>query len=192
MASRAAHADGSSLQQPTECVRVSPVSFPETIRALLAPTSPSQANDISVAEGDVATLRRAAALLLRGMLVAMPTETVYGLAANALDPEAVLRIFSAKGRPADNPLIVHVSSLSMLQGLYPPGWIVPPAYSAAIQAHWPGPLTILLPRSPLIPDAVTCGQATMAVRMPAHAVALALIEATGVPLAAPSANSSGR
>jgi L-threonylcarbamoyladenylate synthase len=143
-------------------------------------------------EKDHASLKRAAALILEGQVVAMPTETVYGLAANALDQEAVSRIYKIKGRPSDNPLIIHVSSMAMLQGLYEPSWEAPPSYSAAIEALWPGPLTILLPRSPKVAPAVTCGLETMAVRMPAHPVALALIEACGVPLAAPSANSSGR
>ncbi|KXZ42995.1 hypothetical protein GPECTOR_108g190 [Gonium pectorale] len=137
-------------------------------------------------------IARAAALLAAGEVVAIPTETVYGLAANALSASAVSKIYAAKNRPADNPLIVHVSSLAMLASLYPPGWSLPAIYTAAVAELWPGPLTILLPRSPLVPDAVTCGMPTMAVRMPAHPLALALIAACGFPLAAPSANSSGR
>ena len=137
-------------------------------------------------------ISRAVGLLRSGCVVAIPTETVYGLAANALSATAVAGIFAAKNRPSDNPLIIHVSSLDMLRSLYPPGWTLPPAYGAAVAALWPGPLTILLPRSSLVPDAVTCGLPTMAVRMPSHPVALQLIEACGFPLAAPSANSSGR
>ena len=95
---------------------------------------------------DLETLRLAGQLLREGRLVAMPTETVYGLAADATNNAAVRRIFAAKGRPADNPLIVHVSSLAMLRGLYPAGWAMPEVYAAAVSAHWPGPLTILLPR----------------------------------------------
>ncbi|GIL72269.1 hypothetical protein Vretimale_431 [Volvox reticuliferus] len=137
-------------------------------------------------------ISQAAALLAAGQVVAIPTETVYGLAANALSAAAVRRVYAAKNRPADNPLIVHVSSLEMLASLYPPGWVLPSAYEAVVSDLWPGPLTILLPRSNLVPDVVTCGQSTMAVRMPAHPVALALIATCGFPLAAPSANSSGR
>ncbi|KAG2428242.1 hypothetical protein HYH02_014424 [Chlamydomonas schloesseri] len=137
-------------------------------------------------------IARAAALLTGGQVVAIPTETVYGLAANALSSEAVGRVYAAKNRPPDNPLIIHVSSLAMLAALYPPGWALPPIYTQLLAERWPGPLTVLLPRSPRVPDAVTCGLPTMAVRMPAHPVALALIAACGFPLAAPSANSSGR
>ncbi|GLC38584.1 hypothetical protein PLESTB_001742000 [Pleodorina starrii] len=137
-------------------------------------------------------IAKAAAALAAGEVVAIPTETVYGLAANALSASAVGKVYAAKNRPADNPLILHVSSLEMLASLYPPGWSLPPLYQALVRDLWPGPLTLLLPRSTLVPDTVTCGQPTMAVRMPAHPVALALIAACGFPLAAPSANSSGR
>jgi tRNA threonylcarbamoyl adenosine modification protein (Sua5/YciO/YrdC/YwlC family) len=139
-----------------------------------------------------AAVSRAAAVLRSGQVVAMPTETVYGLAANALDAAAVARIFAAKNRPADNPLIVHVSSLAMLASLYPDGRPLPAIYEPLVTDLWPGPLTILLPASPLLPASVTAGQPTMAVRVPAHPLALALIDACGFPLAAPSANSSGR
>ncbi|GLI64207.1 hypothetical protein VaNZ11_007399, partial [Volvox africanus] len=137
-------------------------------------------------------ITQAATLLAADQVVAIPTETVYGLAANALSAAAVSKVYAAKNRPADNPLIVHVSSLEMLTSLYPPGWVLPSVYEAVVRDLWPGPLTILLPRSSLVPDVVTCGQPTMAVRMPAHPVALALISTCGFPLAAPSANSSGR
>ena len=136
-----------------------------------------------------ASLRRAADALRRGEPVAFPTETVYGLGANALDPEAVRRVFSAKGRPGDNPLIVHVTGLQMLRGLVRS---VPPAARALAKRFWPGPLTLVLPRTRRVPDVVTAGLPTVAVRVPDHPVALALIAAAGVPVAAPSANRSGR
>lgn len=136
-----------------------------------------------------AALRRAAAALRRGEPVAFPTETVYGLGASALDPAAVRRIYEAKGRPDDNPLIVHVTGLPMLRRLVRD---VPPAARALASRFWPGPLTIVLPKRSAVPDAVTAGLPTVAVRVPDHPVALALIEAAGVPLAAPSANRSGR
>lgn len=136
-----------------------------------------------------AALRRAAAALRRGEPVAFPTETVYGLGANALDPAAVRRVFEAKGRPDDNPLIVHVTGLPMLRKLVKG---VPPEARALAARFWPGPLTIVLPKRRTVPDAVTAGLPTVAVRVPDHPVALALIEAAGVPVAAPSANRSGR
>jgi L-threonylcarbamoyladenylate synthase len=128
---------------------------------------------------------RAAELIRRGKLVAFPTETVYGLGANALDAEAVSRIFTAKGRPATSPLIVHVASAEMARQIAA-AW---PEQAAALAARfWPGPLTIVLPKRPEVPDVVTAGLPTAGIRMPAHPVALALIEAAGVPVAAPSAN----
>ncbi|MBK9090730.1 MAG: threonylcarbamoyl-AMP synthase [Holophagales bacterium] len=136
-----------------------------------------------------AALRRAAAALKRGEPVAFPTETVYGLGANALDPEAVRRIFEAKGRPDDNPLIVHVTGLPMARRLVKE---LPPEARALAARFWPGPLTIVLPKRRSVPDIVTAGLPTVAVRVPDHPVALALIEAAGVPIAAPSANRSGR
>ncbi|KAF9512369.1 hypothetical protein BS47DRAFT_1372825 [Hydnum rufescens UP504] len=136
----------------------------------------------------------AASLRLKNDLepIAFPTETVYGLGALALSNPAVLRIFATKGRPADNPLIVHVSSLSMLRRILPPDYIVPQTYTTLINAFWPGPLTLLFPSSSLIPPAVTAGHETVAVRMPSHPVARALIALCDEPLAAPSANSSGK
>ncbi len=136
-----------------------------------------------------AAIRRAAAALRRGEPVAFPTETVYGLGANALDPDAVRRVFEAKGRPDDNPLIVHVTGLPMLRGLVR---ALPPAARALAKRFWPGPLTLVLPKTKAVPGAVTAGLATVAVRVPDHPVALALIEAASVPVAAPSANRSGR
>ena len=136
-----------------------------------------------------AALRRAAAALKRGEPVAFPTETVYGLGANAFDPAAVRRIFEAKGRPEDNPLIVHVTGLAMLRRLVRD---VPPEARALADRFWPGPLTIVLPKKAAVPGVVTAGLPTVAVRVPDHPVALALIEAAGTPIAAPSANRSGR
>ena len=126
-------------------------------------------------------------------VVAFPTETVYGLGALALDVSAASKIFSTKGRPSDNPLIVHISSLSMLNSLLPPSYAPSPAYKTLMRAFWPGPLTLLFPADPTrVPPIVTAGHPTVAVRMPAHPVARALIAATGTPLAAPSANASGK
>lgn len=132
----------------------------------------------------------ACGLLLRsGGLVGFPTETVYGLGANALDGDACRRIFAAKGRPQDNPLIVHVSSLNEVEYLTS---ALPAQAKRCMAAFWPGPLTLVLPRSEQVPDVVTAGLNTVAIRMPDHPVALALIQAAGVPVAAPSANLSGR
>jgi L-threonylcarbamoyladenylate synthase len=127
----------------------------------------------------------AAACLRRGGLVAFPTETVYGLGVAALDPAAVRRLFAAKGRPADDPLIVHIASLDALAPLVA---AAPPAVAALAARFWPGPLTLVLRRSPLVPDDVTAGLDTVAVRVPAHPVARALLAAAGIPVAAPSAN----
>lgn len=125
--------------------------------------------------------------------VVFPTETVYGLGALALDANAAAKIFATKGRPADNPLIVHVSSFAMLRALLPPDYAIPPSYEALIAAFWPGPLTLLFPRhAGVVPPIITAGQATVAIRMPAHPVARALIAVAGAPLAAPSANTSGK
>jgi len=137
---------------------------------------------------DADVIARAAAVLRRGGLVAFPTETVYGLGANALDRAAVARIFHAKGRPGNNPLIVHVADpVDALR--VAAHW---PAMAALLaERFWPGPLTLVLPRRPELPDAVTAGGPTVAVRVPAHPVALALIRAAEVPVAAPSANRSG-
>lgn len=138
---------------------------------------------------DPAVLHEAAALLRAGELVAFPTETVYGLGANALDAEACARIFEVKGRPQDNPLIVHVSRPKMVDEIIA-HWT--PAAEICARTFWPGPLTLVFPKNERIPDRVTAGLNTVAVRMPDHPVALALIEAGGLPLAAPSANLSGR
>lgn len=132
-------------------------------------------------------LDRAAAILRRGGLVALPTETVYGLAADALDAEAVAGIFRAKGRPASNPLIVHVADAAMARSLAAT-W--PAAAAAITERLWPGPVTVVVPRSPRVPDNVTAGGPTVALRCPDHRLARRLIELAGVPLAAPSANRS--
>ena len=120
--------------------------------------------------------------------MALPTETVYGLGANALDRAAVERIFAAKSRPAWDPIIVHVASLEMLDGLVEQ---VPDAARQLMEHFWPGPLTLLLPRTAAVPDCVTAGLPLVGVRMPAHPVALELIRRAGVPVAAPSANRFG-
>lgn len=130
-------------------------------------------------------IQEAAAVLSRGGLVAFPTETVYGLGARALDAEHVARIFEAKGRPSTHPLILHVDGEAMARTVAST-W--PARASALARAFWPGPLTLVVPRADVVPDAVTGGLATVAVRMPAHPVALALVRAVGAPLAAPSAN----
>ncbi|HWN95872.1 MAG TPA: L-threonylcarbamoyladenylate synthase [Methylomirabilota bacterium] len=134
-----------------------------------------------------AAVARAAEALRRGELVALPTETVYGLAANAFDATAVEKIFRAKGRPSHNPLIVHVSDLAMAQRCAA-AW--PELADRLAAAFWPGPLTMVLPRSKEIPDAVTAGGPTVGIRWPSHPIMQAVIRATGFPLAAPSANRS--
>jgi L-threonylcarbamoyladenylate synthase len=134
------------------------------------------------------TLERAAAILRGGGLVAFPTETVYGLGANALDESAVARIFAAKERPKWDPVIVHIANEAALAEL------TTGFHERArklMKAYWPGPLTLLLPRSEVVPDAVTAGRPLVGVRMPAHPVALELIGRAGVPVAAPSANRFG-
>ena len=136
-----------------------------------------------------AALDRATALLRRGGLVAIPTETVYGLAADALDEEAVGGIFRAKGRPAGNPLIVHVADAAMARALAA-AW--PVAAEALAAAFWPGPLTLVVPKGRQVPAIVTAGGETVALRCPAHPLARRLIERSGIPLAAPSANRSER
>ncbi|WP_133479922.1 L-threonylcarbamoyladenylate synthase, partial [Cognatilysobacter segetis] len=139
--------------------------------------------------GSAATIARGADVLRAGGLVAFPTETVYGLGADARDPQAVAKIFAAKGRPADHPLIVHLPSAALL-----PRWAahVPDAAQRLADAFWPGPLTIVLRRAAGVPDAVTGGLETVGLRVPRHPVALALLEAFGDGVAAPSANRYGR
>jgi len=133
-------------------------------------------------------IARAAAILKGGGLVAFPTETVYGLGANALDAAAVARIFVAKGRPFADPLIVHLSGPDQLPRVVR---AVSPLSRILAETFWPGPLTLVLPRQPQVPPLVTAGLDTVAVRVPDHPVALALLRAAGVPIAAPSANRFG-
>ena len=132
-------------------------------------------------------VRRAADWLRAGEVVALPTETVYGLAANALDPAAVAKVFAVKGRPAHNPIIVHVADLALAKGCAA-AWPAPADRLA--RAFWPGPLTLVLPRSEAIPDIVTAGGGTVGVRWPSHPFIQAVIRECGFPLAAPSANRS--
>jgi L-threonylcarbamoyladenylate synthase len=134
---------------------------------------------------DPAAIARAAETIRAGGLVAFPTETVYGLGADALDATAVARIFAAKGRPSYNPLIVHVAAPAAARALVL-RW--PDAAARLAEAFWPGPLTLVLPKRPEVPDGVTAGLGSVAVRVPAHPVALALLVAAGRPIAAPSAN----
>lgn len=141
-----------------------------------------------VVPADEAGMTAAAGLLAAGGIAAIPTETVYGLAARVFGP-GVREIFAAKGRPQDNPLIAHVSGADMVDQVAGP---LPPGAEELMQAFWPGPLSLILPRRSGVPDDVTAGLETIAVRMPAHPAALAIIAAVGEPLAAPSANTSGR
>lgn len=138
---------------------------------------------------DDEAIAQAARILRAGGLVVFPTETVYGLGANALDPNAVRRIFMAKGRPADNPVIVHVHDVTAAQHLLR-AW--PAAAQKLADAFWPGPLTLVLPRSDRIPASVTGGLDSVAVRVPRHPTAQALLREAAMPIAAPSANTSGR
>jgi L-threonylcarbamoyladenylate synthase len=140
---------------------------------------------VDPATPDPAALARAADCLRRGGLVAFPTETVYGLGVHALDRAAVRRLFEAKGRPANDPLIVHVDAVEQIETLVRQ---VPDSARQLAAHFWPGPLTLVLPRSDRVPDEVTAGLNTVAIRVPAHPVARALLSAAGVPVAAPSAN----
>lgn len=138
---------------------------------------------------DKEKLRVASEVLKAGGIVAIPTETVYGLGANALDPSAVQKIFKAKGRPSDNPLIVHIADKEKVYELTAE---VPEKARILMDKLWPGPLTLVLKKSPVIPGLITAGLDTVAVRMPEHPVARELIRLAGIPVAAPSANVSGR
>ncbi|MFZ5623444.1 MAG: L-threonylcarbamoyladenylate synthase [Gemmatimonadota bacterium] len=140
---------------------------------------------VDPARPDPAIIARAADVIRWGGLVAFPTETVYGLGANALDAAAVQRIFDAKGRPAYNPLIVHVPRAEAARELVT-DW--PAAAEQLATAFWPGPLTLVLPKRDLVPDLVTAGLPAVAIRIPRHPVALALLAASQLPIAAPSAN----
>jgi len=162
------------------------------------PTSihfPPDSDEPSVDSSETLQALRTAAhhLIDKKQCVVFPTETVYGLGALALDPDASYRIFTTKNRPPDNPLIVHVSSMTMLRHLLPPDYQMPKHYEALVKRFWPGPLTLLFPNSAgKVPDVITAGHPTVAIRMPSHPIARALIAVADVPLAAPSANSSGR
>ncbi len=134
-----------------------------------------------------AEINEAAALIRCGGLVVFPTETVYGLGASALDAHAAEKIYAAKGRPSDNPLIVHIADPSEADALAYPSDL----YYRLARAFMPGPITVILPKKELVPDSVTAGLKTVAIRCPSHPVANALIRAAGVPIAAPSANLSG-
>jgi L-threonylcarbamoyladenylate synthase len=138
---------------------------------------------------DASKIFIAAELLKKGEPIVFPTETVYGLGAAVFLPESVAKIFSIKGRPSDNPLIVHVSSIEQALTLTED---LPPSFFLLANRFWPGPLTFVLKRNPLVPQIVSAGQSTIAIRMPSHPIALELIRAVGSPLAAPSANLSGR
>ena len=138
---------------------------------------------------DVNALHTAADILKNGGLVAVPTETVYGLAANALNEQAVSNIFKAKGRPSDNPLIIHIADLEMLNPLVKS---IPDKARLLMEHFWPGPLTLIFESSDLVPVSVRGGLSTVAIRFPSHPVIQSLIKTTGLPLAAPSANTSGK
>lgn len=138
---------------------------------------------------DAPAIAQAAEYIRRGELVAFPTETVYGLGADGLNEEAVAKIFSAKGRPQDNPLILHIATLDMLEPLVKD---IRPAQYSALQRLWPGPITFIFEKSDRVPDRVTAGGSTVAIRMPTNEVARSLIAQANTPIAAPSANRSGR
>ena len=148
-----------------------------------------QPGDGPVSEEDDAKLKAAGEILRRGGLVAFPTETVYGLGGDALNPTSSKRIYAAKGRPSDNPLIVHIYRF---EDIYKITGDVPEEARRIADAFWPGPLTMILPKSDAVPYETTGGLDTVAVRMPSHEGARQLIESAGVPVAAPSANTSGR
>ena len=137
-----------------------------------------------------AAIAEAAALIRAGELVAFPTETVYGLGADGLNREAVAKIFQAKGRPGDNPLILHISALDQITPLI--ACELSPVAKKMADAFWPGPLTMIFPKSARVPENVSAGLSTVAIRFPAHPDAQRLIAAAETPIAAPSANRSGK
>lgn len=137
---------------------------------------------------DKGLIKEAAKYIQEGKLVAFPTETVYGLGANGLDAEAVKKIFLAKGRPQDNPLILHIASIEQIHPLVKE---IPSHFYKCMERFWPGPLTMIFKRSKLVPDIITAGLDTVAIRMPRHPIALGLIKSSNTPIAAPSANLSG-
>ncbi len=136
-----------------------------------------------------AIIRKASKLICSGEIIAFPTETVYGLGANALDPSSVSKIYKIKGRPSDNPLIVHIAYMKTLRTLVSE---IPPGAIRIINKFWPGPITLVLKKSKIVPKITTGGLNTVAIRMPRNNVALALLKKSGLPIAAPSANISGR
>ncbi len=138
---------------------------------------------------DKTKIEEAGRVIRNGGLVAFPTETVYGLGANALDPEAVKKIFEAKGRPQDNPLIVHIAEFEDLKPLVSE---IDDLACRIMERFWPGPMTVILKKSTLVPDVTSAGLGTIGIRMPSNKIARELIKAAGVPVAAPSANISGR
>lgn len=177
-----------SLKLPSECSMLGggPPSGPASVNGRSENTM-TEVYQLSTESIDDKPILRAAEVLHCGGLVAFPTETVYGLGANALDAAAVGRIFAAKGRPPNNPVIVHVASVAQARELAAE-W---PGAAARLAARfWPGPLTLVLPKQAVIPDLITAGAATVGLRIPAHPIARALIAAAGIPVAAPSANRS--
>ena len=136
-----------------------------------------------------AAIKMASEILNNNGLVAFPTETVYGLGGNALSKDAAAKIYAAKGRPSDNPLIVHIADT---EDVYKLAKNVPEKARMLMEAFWPGPLTIILPKNEIVPDGTTGGLPTVAIRMPSHPIALSLIRESGVYIAAPSANTTGR
>ena len=149
-------------------------------------------NAASLTEADRAAVHRSASLIREGGLVVFPTETVYGLGGNGLDAEAAMKIYAAKGRPSDNPLIIHVARPEDAYHYVLADEVTTPLYEALAKAFMPGPLTVILPKRDCVPYSTTGGLDSVAVRCPSHPVAHALIEAAGVPVAAPSANLSGK
>lgn len=143
---------------------------------------------MSLVKANSESIRQAAEIIKRGGLVAFPTETVYGLGADGLNPIAVAKIFETKNRPAFNPLILHISEKSWLKNFTS---IQNEKVDRLINKFWPGPLTLVLPKTEIVPDIVTSGNPTVAIRMPNHSVALKLIESSRTPIAAPSANKFG-
>lgn len=143
---------------------------------------------IKISSADDPVIAKVGNLIRNGRLVAFPTETVYGLGANGLDPSACQKIFDVKGRPPDKPLTLHVSSVKMLGFIA----VITPIAERLIETFLPGPLTLILPKRLSVPDAISRGLPTVGVRLPANDIARALIDASGVPIAAPSANLSGR
>lgn len=174
-----------SLEFTTQVLKCDPLSI--TFHAssdIPEITSPETMNALKIASHRLVDLTQT---------VVFPTETVYGLGALSLDPQAASKIFSTKGRPPDNPLIVHVSSFTMLHSLLPQDYVIPQVYQTLMKHFWPGALTLLFPRNPdVVPAIITADQSTVAIRMPSHPVARALIAITNAPLAAPSANTSGK